>query len=226
MCSGYIGWLGRVYDWQTLIAGGLALFAGVVTVWGTLRAAKRQVKAANDAADREIKAASDTANRQITAAQEQTAAAQHQTGVMRDMERRRIAREGYAFYAMLEAAMGAVIDDAQAARQLFPGTPGPDTPQAFRARQRIKRAGFTELRGAFLRIGGPLTEKFLRLDTEIANFAEQWMDVAVNTSHNLARLGAHAGFSEQLDRIEQQATALREEATKRCRDELVKETRI
>jgi hypothetical protein len=48
----------------------------------------------------------------------------------------------------------------------------------------------------------------------------------MNTSHNVARLGEHAGFSEQLDRIEQQATALREEATKRCRDELVKETRI
>jgi hypothetical protein len=59
-----------VYDWQTLIAGLLALLAGGGTVWGTFRAANRQVKAANDAADREIKAAN---------------------------ERRRIAREGYGF---------------------------------------------------------------------------------------------------------------------------------
>ena len=193
-----------VDHWQTLITGVLALVAGVGTILVTIISAKRE----------------------IAAASEQTKAAQKQTDAMRNIETNRIAREEDAFHTMLEAAMGAVIEDAQAARQLFPGTPGPDTPQAFRARQRIKRAGFTELRGAFLRIGSPLTERFLRLDTEIANFAEQWMDVAVNTSHNLARLGAHAGFSEQLDRIEQQATALREEATKRCHDELAKETEI
>src|SRR6516164_2865387 len=94
-----------VDHWQTLIAGGLALLAGIVTVWGTLRAANRQVKAANDAADRDIKAAKEAADRQIAAAKEQTKAAQHQTAVTRDIERRRIAREGYAFHAMLEAAM-------------------------------------------------------------------------------------------------------------------------
>jgi hypothetical protein len=56
--------------------------------WGTLRAANRQVKAANDAADREIKAANEAAGRQIAAAQEQTKAAQHQTAVTREIERR------------------------------------------------------------------------------------------------------------------------------------------
>jgi F0F1-type ATP synthase membrane subunit c/vacuolar-type H+-ATPase subunit K len=59
--------------WQTLIAGLLALLAGVGTVWGTLIAANRQVKAA-----------------------------QRQTEAMRDQERLRITWEGYAFHAMLE----------------------------------------------------------------------------------------------------------------------------
>jgi hypothetical protein len=61
---------GRVYEWQTLIAGLLALLAGGGTVWGTLRAANCQVKTANAAADREIKAANEAADRQIAAAQE------------------------------------------------------------------------------------------------------------------------------------------------------------
>ena len=40
-------------------------------------------------------------NREIAAAQEQTKAAQRQTAVTREIERCRIAREGYAFHAML-----------------------------------------------------------------------------------------------------------------------------
>ena len=58
--------------WQTLIAGGLALAAGAGTVWVT----------------------SHSANREITAAREQTEAA-------REIERRRVERERYSFYAML-----------------------------------------------------------------------------------------------------------------------------
>ena len=158
--------------WQTIIAGGLALFAGVVTVWGTLRAANRQVKAANDAANREIKATTDAANRQISAAQEQTAAAQHQTAVTRELERRRIAREGYAFHAMLEAAMSAVIADVEAARKLkSPSDVSHETREAYVIRQRVKRAGFIELRHAFLRFGGTRTAEFLQLDKEIEDLS-------------------------------------------------------
>jgi hypothetical protein len=62
--------------WQTLIAGLLALAAGVITVVATMK----------------------SANREIAVAQEQTKAAQHQTEVMRENERRGIAREGYAFH--------------------------------------------------------------------------------------------------------------------------------
>jgi hypothetical protein len=217
--------------WQTLIAGGLALFAGIVTVWGTLRVANRQVKAANDAADREMKATTDAANRQITAAQEQTAAAQRQTAVMREIERRRIASGGYAFHAMLEAAMGAIIEDVAAARKV--PVPNPQTSHsapAYAIRQRVKRVGFAELRSALVRFGGPLTAQFLQLDTEIEVFAGQWMPQSHSgpggTVVPVPPLGVNAGLQEQLDRIEQQAIALRYEADrgmKLCREELAKE---
>jgi len=71
-----------LYHWQTLATGFLALGAG----WWTVRATKK------------------SADRQVVAAQGQTKAAQRQTAVTREIERRRIAREGYAFHAMLEAA--------------------------------------------------------------------------------------------------------------------------
>jgi hypothetical protein len=87
-----------VDHWQTLIAGLLAVAAGAGTIWVTIKSATREV----------------------TAAQDETKAAQQQTAVIRELERRRLAREGYAFHAMLEAAMGAVLDDVGAARELPP----------------------------------------------------------------------------------------------------------
>ena len=188
-----------VDHWQTLVAGLLALAAGVGAVWATIK----------------------SANREITAAQEQTKAAQRQTAVAREIERRRIAREGYAFHAMLEAAMGAVIEDVRAARELPPPGPGMHSVEAYAVRQRVKRTGFTELRSAFLHFGGgTLTEKFLQLDKEIAIFGEQFMPSINPTS------GLNAGLSEQLDRIAQQAIELRDKAAagmKLCRDELANE---
>src|SRR5216683_3614609 len=79
--------------WQTLTAGILAVSAACLTVWATIR----------------------SANREISAAQKQTAVAQDQIDMTLRMERRRIARESYAFYMVLGAAMGIVIDDAAAA---------------------------------------------------------------------------------------------------------------
>jgi hypothetical protein len=203
MCAVAHGW---VYDWQTLITGGLALLAGVVTVvgtvWGTLSAANRQVRAVKAAADR-----------QITAAQEQTAAAQHQTAVMRDMERRRIASEGCAFHAMLEAAMSAIIEDVAAVQTSAPAR----SAQAYAARQAaFKQATFAELRVAFIRFGGALTAQFLRLDKEIENFLAEWERIGFLMNP----MGVNA---EQLGRIKQHAIELRDEAAagmKRCRDEL------
>lgn len=155
-------------DWQTLIAGFLGLVGGVVAYVGALRAAKRQV-----------------------------AAAQHETEVMRDKERKRIAREGFAFHAMLGAAMGALIEDISASRAI--GTLPPSaryTGMAYDVSQYVKqRAGFAELRAAFLHHGGStLTDTFLQLDKEIENFD---------------------GISEQLDHIEKQAMMLQFEAENR-----------
>jgi hypothetical protein len=196
--------------WQTLIAGLFALAAGVGAVLATIK----------------------SANREIAAAQEQTKAAQRQTAVTREIERRRIAREGYAFHAMLEAAMGAVIEDVEAARNSPPPATG-DTysTQAYAVRRRVKRTGFNELRNAFLRFGETQTSQFLQLDKEIEDCAGQWMPSTPHLGPSGAVIpqppvGFNAGLEEQLARIEQQANELRQHAAggmKLCRDELAKE---
>jgi hypothetical protein len=166
--------------WQTLIAGLLALAAGVGTVRATVK----------------------SADREVAAAREQTKAAQRQTAVVREIERRRIAREGYAFHAMLEAAMGVVIEDAEAASAVV-AAPGPlhagnYSVQAYEVRQRVKRTGFTELRSAFVRFGGSLTPQFLQLDNEISVFAQQVMTTYNSATGAPTLLGANAGLSEHL----------------------------
>jgi hypothetical protein len=86
--------------------------------------------------------------------------------------------------------------------------------------------GFTELRDAFLRLGGTLTAPFLNLDKEIEDFAAQWESVRPPTRPDPVRLGVHAGLHEQLGHIEQQAIELRDKAAdgmRRCRNELAKE---
>jgi hypothetical protein len=195
-----------VDHWQTLIAGVLALAAGAGTIWVTIKSATRE----------------------ITAAQEQTKAAQQQTAVMREMERRRLAREGYAFHAMLEAAMGVVLDDVVAARELrLPqSSPATYSVEAYVVRQRVKRAGFAELRNAFVRFGERHTSEFLQLDKEIEDFAGQFMTQVNPTSGFQYFIGVNAGIAEQLDRIEEQANKLRDWAAggmKLCRDELAKD---
>lgn len=178
--------------WQTLITGVLALAAAAGTVWATIK----------------------SANREIAAAQEQTQAAQHQTTVTREIERRRLAREGYAFHAMLEAAVAAVIEDVQAARKLPPPAPSSGTysDEAYAVRQRVKRASFAELRNALLRFGERHASEFLQLDKEIEDFAGQSVGrVSLPAPGALQSrpVGFNAGLQEQLDRIEQHATDLR-----------------
>jgi hypothetical protein len=139
-------WYRLLTDWGSVIGGGLALAAGAGTICATMK----------------------SANREIAVAQEQTKVAQRQTEVTREIERRRIAREEYAFYTMLEAAMADVIADVEATQESLPNLlTDPHSPQAYGARQNVMRAGFAELRGALLRFGGPLTDPFLRLDKEI-----------------------------------------------------------
>jgi hypothetical protein len=171
-----------------------------------------------------------SANREVAAAQGLTKAAQRQTAVVREIERRRVARERYAFHVMLEAAMGAVIADVEAARNLpAPGRLAAGNTysvQAYAVRQRVKRTGFTELRRAFLHLGGGvgggvLIAQFLRLDKEIEVFAEQ---TSFNSTTGApTSLGLNAGLSEQLDRIQKQAIKLCGKAAagrKLCHDEL------
>ena len=98
-------------DQGSLIAGVLALIAGILAY----RAGVTQAKATMDAADREIAATKEA----ISAAQEQTRVAQGQIAVTLRLERRRAAQETYGFLAMLEAAMGTVLEDIEASREIF-----------------------------------------------------------------------------------------------------------
>jgi hypothetical protein len=98
-------------------------------------------------------------------------------------------------------------------------------------RQRVKRTGFAELRTAFLRFGERHTIEFLHLDKEIEDFAGQSMPLLPTAARTVSGgppqlVGVNAGLVEQLDRIEQQALALRDHAAggmKLCRDELAKD---
>lgn len=159
--------------WQTLIAGLLGV--------GALGAAKRQVKAA----------------------QAQTEAARDQTQRIREMERRRVAREAFAFHAMLGAAMGATLEDISRARDVLSKASNQYYSAVMQeALHCIKRAGFVELRPAFLHFGGTtLAEKFLRLDKEIDSLVQ-----------SDARFQGERWTLEHIDRIELLTTDLQGEA--------------
>jgi hypothetical protein len=96
---------------------------------------------------------------------------------------------------MLEAAMGAVIEDVEAARSLlFPG-PG----DVYAAAQRVKRAGFTELRSAFLHFGGPQTAQFLQLDIVVDAVGVCEQDKT--DSHTLNRKPSVSALSKEVDAL-------------------------
>jgi hypothetical protein len=183
-----------LFRWQTLITGLLALFAAALTVIGAISAAREQVDGAKTAADRQVAAA----NRQVQA--------------MLHVESRRIARESYAFFAMLNAAMDVVVADAGEALRLFGGasTTQPSL-AAYDARQRVTKAGFEDIRRELVRFGGPLTKPFLLLEIEIDGFRSKVSTVP--TAGNPQNIGWPEGFSDQVGRIEQEATQLRYEST-------------
>jgi hypothetical protein len=138
-------------DWQTLIAGVLALLAA----WFTIRATKR------------------SADREIEASQAQTAIAQKQIDTTVRLEQERVASEASAFRTMLEAAMKRVLDEAASARKTYPQDPKTG---AFTFDHRplvcqcITKGAFAELRAACVRQGS-LTSEFLDLEREIDSFA-------------------------------------------------------
>ena len=90
-----------LYYYQTLVAGILAVLAAGGTIWATIQ----------------------SANREIAASQGQTKVAQEQIATTLRSERQRVARELYAFRAMVEAAMGRVIAEAKEAREIFSNAP-------------------------------------------------------------------------------------------------------
>ena len=195
------------YEWQTLIAGVLALLAGFGTVAATMIIALRQIKAAHEDADSVIAA---------TRAQTEVTAKQTETTVR--LAHKRDEDEYDAFRTMLEAAMTQVLAEAAWAKKTYPQlltqtaqTAGSSL-DALTVRQSITKAAFAELRSACVRQRSPLTGEFLYLEGEIDNFALQCEDRPSITISVLIRMGKHAGLRERLDAIEAKAFALRERA--------------
>jgi len=191
-----------VDQWQTLIAGVLALIAAVGTIWATNKAA----------------------NREIVAAKEQTKVAQEQIRVTLLLERQRNASTLFAFSATLEASMTSVLEDVKEAREIFGESNqiNGSSLNAYKARQCLRKTAFADLRGACLRLGGPLTEPFIRLEREIDHLAGEVTELPSALDQNI-RMSPNAGTTEGLNRIEAQAIWLRtatEEGKKRCKEVL------
>jgi hypothetical protein len=187
-----------VDHWQTLIAGGFALLAGFGTVVATMIIANRQIAASGE-----------EAKKVIAATRDQTAVAQKQIVTTLRLERRRAASEGFAFHAMLLAAMKRVLEEADAAKKLVFGSAPTDgnSDEAYEARIHFTKIAFTELRDACVRYGGRLTEEFLGLEIKIDNFKSKTQRVNI---HQI--VGVRAGFEDELAVIETMASHLSEEA--------------
>jgi hypothetical protein len=197
------GWIQRwnlpqfLYNWQTLIAGVLAVLAA----WRTIRATV------------------ESADREVDASQKQTAVAQKQIETTVQLARKRDEDEYDAFRLMLEVAMTRVLFEAEWARKAYPEPFAPTTEkvsvEAYTVRQCITKGGFAELRGACVRQGGPLTGEFLYLEGEIDSFASQWAYQAFSGAvTSMVRKGKFACLGEQLGVIEAKATELREKAAR------------
>jgi hypothetical protein len=177
---------GELWEWQTLIVGVLALIAGVGTILTTRHAAAEQV-----------------------------GAAQRQTDEMRTMERRRIVREAYAFYVMMDAATESVLADVEGARKMIAAStaePSRDRPRiAYEARTKVKQAGFPELRTACLRYGSQqVTSAFLRLDKTINDLSSASKVRPHWLGGNAGMIGEPEGIPLELDHIEALAKGLRD----------------
>jgi hypothetical protein len=195
------------YDWQTLIAGVLALLAGFGTVAATMIIARRQIASSREEADRVI-----------AATRAQTEATFKQTEATVRLEDLRNASEAEAFCVMLEAAMARVLAEAARARSTYlpilTQTAGSSL-DGLVVRRCITKGAFAELRAACVRRGGDLTGEFLDLEREIDSFASQYEDRPTVTQSVTIRMGKLDGLDEQLASIERKAAALREKAFER-----------
>ena len=118
-----------LYDWQTLLTGVLALVAAGLTIWQTRS----------------------SANREIDASQKKTAVAQKQIDETRRLDRRGAASEGFAFHAMVSAAMKGVLEEGKEVEELVFGSAPTDDPskRAYKARTHFTKLAFLELRAAW-----------------------------------------------------------------------------
>jgi hypothetical protein len=181
-----------LYNWQTLIAGVLAVMAA----WRTIRATVK------------------SADREVAASQAQTAVAGKQIETTIRLEQDRAASEALAFHGMLEAAMTRVLSEIVWARETYASTFAADgtvSPEAFTVRQCITKGAFAELRGVCVRRGSPLTSEFLDLEREIDSFASQYED-KIHGDSVVFRWGKIAGLVEQLAAIETRATEIKTKA--------------
>jgi hypothetical protein len=205
-----------LYDWQTLLAGIFALGAAALTVLGTFTSANRQIDAANKQAEKVIAASREAADREVAASRDQIVLAQKQIEASLRSERRRLAREGYAFHAMVVASMERVLAEAGEAKTIFLSAKASATatssPQAYEARQHFSKGAFPELRTACVRYGGRLTRELLELERDIDDFRSRTQGGAPSAYGAIPQLGLHAGFDDQLANIEAKANHLREEA--------------
>ncbi len=146
----------------------------------------------------------------------------------------RVARELYAFRAMVEAAMGRVIAEEEEAREIFSKAPRFDEDpynrefdseagvsrtslEALHAREHFTKNAFSELRGACLSYGGLLTAEFLGLESLMDKFASCTVDeemLNIRDQPTVVRVGYNDGLEEELAVIEAKAHHLREEAAK------------
>jgi hypothetical protein len=125
--------------------------------------------------------------RTIRTSQKQTVVAQKQIATTLRLDRRRVASEGYAFCAMLKAAMDRVLAEAAEAKDIFAKARAEAvSDEAHDARTHFTKMGFDELRGACVRYGGLFTAEFLELESQIDDFASpRWMQLTRPSTERL-----------------------------------------
>jgi hypothetical protein len=195
-------------DQGSIIAGLLALLSALLTIGAIWSTTKRTIAATEQAAKLTISATKDAAEGQIAAARDQTNVfykeMRNQFNLMLERDYRSHIRLSWGMSAAMEAAMKIVIEDVAGARGIFAeADEGMATsPTAYRARQRITKVMFPEIREVLARFGSDFPVPFASLENKIDTFAAQWIDA------DDLRKGIHAGLLGELSGIELEAKEL------------------
>lgn len=156
MCADYTGAWNLLYDWQTLLAGGAAVFGG----WLAYRAGVRQANETQNAA-----------RLQIEAMAKQSAILTRQNEELR----RTLARETLIAARMLDASMEVVAGDIQTARSRFSGPADGhiDEPRANQIRHSVGKPGFAYLWEKVGMLDREIAVPFLELEASIDRLRAQ-----------------------------------------------------